>query len=152
MSLNIDLKKHRKEAVLELEDAVNEINALYKRVECKNFKKIIKMAVEWFEDKKGLGYTFFNEALSAHTPTQFYESLYSFLVNTILDDSYYKVCWKKHKNGKWVDGKPWKDTPYVIWTNDMDPDRQHDAEKMWKAMEFLRDKDKKMQKLYKEIF
>ena len=149
----IDTEKHRKKMIMSFETAIHDITELHNDHE--NLREIIEMAVAWYESDNVLDHSFFRKALGEDfTSTGFFGTLHSFLANTILDDSYYKICWEKFNVGEgemWIRGTAWVDKPYVMFTHDGDPDRQYTPDLLWKAMKFMDDKDKERTRMFEEM-
>jgi hypothetical protein len=103
-----------------------------------------------YESGNILYYSFFHEAFpcSERNPTDFYGSLGSFLVNTILDDSYFLVKWNKYNDGGYIEGVPFVDSPYVVWAND--DNGTSDGTKMLEAMRFAIKQDHERTERFKK--
>jgi hypothetical protein len=137
--LNIDSERHIKKAHDDAKNAILGIKCLYDRAIKEDccLAQIIEIAVDWYETQNINYYSFFNKVfLTIEGPTIYYHSLRNFLVNVILDDSYYDICWVKYdsKNGNMVAGEAWKDQPCVIWGND--DNGKSDPKEMLDAMLF----------------
>jgi hypothetical protein len=136
----IDREKHIERAKADCAAAIEEITETYHKSPI--LREIIDIAVEWFESNNSLAYSFFNDAFPAgRNATDFYYSLNSFLINCILDDSFYQVKWKRYvlNSGKFRKGREWIDNPYVVWSDERGTNK---PELMLKAMRFAVEKEK----------
>ena len=153
--MKIDLAKHQKTELDELDRAIGNIERIYDEainlVKDNDLKEIIEIAVRWYENKETRGdpenllyYTFFNDAFNTTLgPSHFYGDLGSFLANCLLDDSYYELKWKTFdRDVRPIEGTPWKDEPYVVWASDSNPGATQKSSLLLKAMKFAIQREK----------
>lgn len=151
--IDIDLKKHEEDIIERLNDAIKNINDLRNKNYDLLFHRVLEKSIEWYESCRGMmTYEFFREAFPTNNgPIDFYEGLYSFLVNVMLDDSFYRICWERYDvpSGEWVIGKPFEDKPYVTWSTDENGTNK--PIELWEAMCYAENRDKVMRDIIREL-
>lgn len=160
--MKIDRAKHLEITIDELNGALSAIELLRSEYfDQKDFQAVLEKAIEWYEAGNLNAYIFFHKAfgVSDRDPTEFYDGLSSFLVNTLLDDSCFELEWTKYNESTGDFEAPadeWDEDLIVsvsaIWSHDDSPNYSIDPRLMLKAMKYLDDKDRRREELDRKIF
>ena len=151
----INREKHKQYTLKQFNQAIDSMERLRgpEYSDHVEFQLIVNKAIEWYESNNLNAYTLFKEVAGTE-PFDFYGDLSGFLVNALLDDSYYELKWKKYYThlAGWVDGgEAWVDDPCVVWAYDDNPNATQDPKPLLKAMLYLDKKEEERQEQEKRL-
>ena len=144
-------QKYLDKSIKKITEEIESLESL--KNEGEDIKQIIEQCLDWYEQDNLALYSVFRESCGSPGCFEFFGALRSFLVNVLLDDSCFKITWKKMnlETNKYESGIPWKDTPQIDWAYDLDENSSTNPKEILKIFEYYKGKDLERQKKNDEL-
>jgi hypothetical protein len=123
--MTFDKQKYLDKCLKKLESDLEKLEQL--RDEGPELKQIVDQCLEWHEEQNLILYRAFNNSCGPSGNLHFIGNLHCFLVNTILDDSAFKIVLDKE--------------PSIEWANDIDEISCTDPKEILKIFDWYKEKD-----------